>query len=703
MILSVTVNQRAKEEIRMEVIRQPKGFRLFRWLWKLFLLSISIALFCIALTILGMLYLRSQPLPPMVFQENTMIYDRNGQVIEAVNRGENRVFVPLEQMPVHLLQATIAVEDQRFFQHFGIDIKRVGGAIVANIKSGTKAEGASTLTQQLARNLFLNHNKTWSRKINEAIYSIQLEMHYSKDWILEQYLNQIYFGHSAYGIEAAAQMFLGKHVSELSLAESAYLIGIPKGPLYYSPWINEQNTLQRQKLILNLLEQQGYISAAEKEAALNEPIALIIQEEFFAERADQAPYFSDYIRNLVVQQLDIPEDVFEQGGLSIYTTLDLELQKKAEEIIARHIPEDRELQTALLAIHPASGEILTFVGGRDYKLSQYNRVFASRQPGSSLKPFLYYAALEQGMTPTTLMRSEPTTFTYDDGRGSYTPRNFNDRYPNDYITMENALASSDNIYAVKTFFFVGEDPFVNLLNTIGFSRQFMPLPSLALGAQNVSLYELVKGYAVLANEGKSLQPVAILKVEDSEGKMLYENTQQVQEQLLDPASTFILNRMLRSVFEPGGTGYRVANMLNRPVAGKTGSTDTDSWMLGFTPQLVSGVWIGYDQNQFINHNNDGRLSTVIWAEFMEEALADEFPAMFSIPDGVVGAYINPSNGLLATEHCPVLRLLYFKEGTEPTEYCHEHLPSPDAVPQAPPADEEDSHSIWHKLRDWWGR
>jgi 1A family penicillin-binding protein len=682
----------------MEVIREPKMLRFVKWMSKLFIFSLTMTIIAIMLIIIGLLYLRSQPLPPHVLQETTTIYAADGQVLDTVHQGQNRTYVPINQMPDHLLQATLAVEDQRFFEHFGIDVKRVMGAALVNIKSGGLVEGASTITQQLARNLYLNHDKTWKRKIQEALYTLQLEMHYSKSNILERYLNQIYFGHSAYGVEAASKLFFGKHVSELTLAESALLAGVPKGPRYYSPWLDMGNALSRQKLILRLMQESGYITAEEREAALAENLVFLDPDNNVRHAGNMAPYFRDYVRHLAMNKYGIKEEVFERGGLRIYTTLDPAVQQAAEATMEEFMPTDRELQGALVAIDPRTGHIKALVGGKDYKESQYNRAFSERQPGSSIKPFLYYAALENGLTPLTLMKSEPTTFTYDEGRSTYTPSNFNNSYPNDYITMERAIAKSDNIYAVKTLMYLGEETLVDTLHRFGIDRPLKPLPSLALGAQGISLYEMVKGYTAFANGGQLNQPLAILKIEDREGNIIV-NEQTETIETMDPDYTFILNRMMRSVFEPGGTGHRVASVLNRPVAGKTGSTDTDSWMIGYTPQLVAGVWVGYDKNHLINHNNDGRLAAQIWANFLESSLAEQMPALFPVPEGVVGAYINPDNGKLATEHCPVKRLLYFKKGTEPMEYCHDHIPEPDMAPV--PVEEPEPSNVWDKLKKWW--
>jgi len=682
----------------MEVIREPRMVRFVRWLSKAFIFFFFITILTTATVIISLLYLRSQPLPSHHVHETTTIYAADGQIVDTIHQGQNRTYVPIEQMPTYLLQAAISVEDQRFFEHYGVDLKRIVGAMIVNIKQQGLVEGASTITQQLARNLYLNHDKTWQRKLQEVIYTLQLEMHYSKSQILEKYLNQIYFGHSAYGVESAAQHFFGKSVNELSLAEAAMIAGIPKGPKYYSPFLNEKNAKERQELILSLMEKNGYITEKEKEDAIAEELHYVQADQKQQVSDSLAPYFRDYVKSIVVNQYGIKEELFEQGGLRIYTTLDPVMQQKAEKIMKETLPMDRELQGALVAIDPRTGYIKAMIGGKDHLKSPYNRAFADRQPGSSIKPFLYYTALEEGLTPLTLMKSEPTVFTYDDGRATYTPRNFNDSYPNDYITMERAIAKSDNIYAVKTIQHVGADSFIDVLNRLGLNRPFKPLPSLALGAQNVSLFEMVRGYTALASGGTLPKPIAVTRIEDRLGNTIVE-VKEEQEQVLDPDHVFILNRMMRSVFEPGGTGYRVASEIKRPAAGKTGSTDTDSWMIGFTPQLVAGVWVGYDQGRLINHNNDGKFAAQIWAKFLEGALEDQMPALFPVPEGLVSVYINPDNGKLATDHCPVKKLLYFKSGTEPKEYCMEHLPEPGHKPK--PVEVPKESSIWDKVKEWW--
>lgn len=664
---------------------------------KMTIVCLTVVFLLLALTLISLLYLRSQPLPQELIEETTTIYDHDGQILNHIHQGQNRIYIPLNRMPEKLINAFTAVEDQRFYEHFGFDIKRIGGAVVANLRDRSYSQGASTISQQLARNLYLTHDKTWERKFNEAVYTIQLEMLYSKDEIIEKYLNQIYFGHSAYGVEAASRIYFGKSAQELTLAESALLAGIPKGPKYYSPWLNNTNSFERQKLVLQLMDEQGYITSDEREQALAEKVKLRHPDDLTADAA-VAPYFRDYVRQVVTQKYGLPEETFDRGGLRIYTTLDPEMQHIAEQALENYLPEDRPLQGSLLAVDPENGHIKAMVGGRDYQQSQFNRVFALRHPGSSLKPFLYYAALEQGLTPLTLMKSEPTTFEYDDGRSTYTPKNFNDSYANDYITLEKAIAQSDNIYAVKTYKFIGGDTFVDTLKRFNFQQSFQPFPSLALGAQGVTLFEMVYGYATFANNGTQAYPLAITKIEDREGNILIEEVPH-RKKILHEEETFVLNHMLKSVFEPGGTGHRVADRLDLPVSGKTGSTLTDAWMMGFTADLVAGVWVGYDKSEHINNTNDGRLASYIWSDFLQEALHKQAPSLVGVPAGVSGIYINPDNGKLATEHCPVKRLIYFKEGTGPTEYCQDHLPEDD---NEPTSNKTNTKTTERKLfEDWW--
>ena len=680
----------------MEVVREAPLIRYLR-LIKRCIKFFFFGLLCISFAILLLLlYLRSQPLPETFVKQTTTIYSASGEVLDTMHRGVNRIVVPLSDMAPSLIDATIAIEDRSFREHYGFDWKRLAMAAYIDVISMEMRQGASTITQQLARNLYLTLDKTWERKIKEALLAIQLELNYSKDEILEMYLNQIYYGHSAYGAQAAAQTYFGKDAKDLTLAESAMLAGIPKGPSYYSPFVDFERAKSRQKLILNAMERDGLITAKQAEEAYAEKITL--RERSKEEVVEIAPYFRDYIANLVQNKYGIDEELFVHGGLKIYTTLDPAMQKKAEETIAKVLPADNpDLQVALVAMDPTTGHIKAMVGGRDYKQSQYNRVLAKRQPGSAFKPILYLTALQNGFTPLTMMKSEPTVFTYD-GDKQYIPRNFGNRYPNKMINMREAIQTSDNIYAVKTIEFLTPQKVAEQAQRLGIDSPINPVPSLALGTSPVSPLELNAAYGAIVNKGELVEPIAITKIEDSQGNVLVEE-QTVKTQAADPVASALLVNMMQSVFERSGTGYRVANELDRPVAGKTGSTDVDAWLSGFTPQLVSTVWVGYDKNRLVDDVKEGYLSKKIWAQFMESALQDQPPALFEMPPGVVSVYIDPTSGKLATEHCPSPELFYFANGTEPQEYCTDHLPADESDPA--PLTAPDSSSFWQRMGSWW--
>ncbi|NGQ96213.1 PBP1A family penicillin-binding protein [Brevibacillus sp. SYP-B805] len=683
----------------MEVIREIPLIRWLRWVKRLIKWMVVGTLVGSFALLLLILYLRSQPLPPATINQTTTILASNGEVLDTLHHGENRIVVPLKQMAPSLIQATIAIEDRNFFDHYGFDLKRLAKAIYIDLKSMSKKQGASTISQQLARMLYLNTEKTWTRKIKEALLTIQLELNYSKDEILEMYLNQCYYGHSAYGPQAAAQTYFGKDAKDLTLAESALLAGIPNGPSYYSPYIDWERSKSRQKLILTAMQQQGFISAEQAEQAYREPLHLRPKEA--QKGPDVAPYFRDYIASLVTNKYGISEEMFVHGGLKIYTTLDPTMQKKAEAAVAKYMPKDNlDLQTALIAIDPTTGEIKAMVGGRDYQKSQYNRVFAKRQPGSSFKPIVYLTALQNGFTPLTMMKSEPTVFTYEGGK-EYIPRNFGEHYAHDYITLQHAIATSDNIYAVKTIQLLTPQKVVEQAHNLGITSEQKPVLSLALGTSPVSPYELTYAYAVIANQGERVKPIAITRIEDQQGNVLAEEKPE-KTRVADAVSTFLLTYMMQSVFEePGATAYRVSRQLNRPVAGKTGTTDYDAWLAGFTPQLATTVWLGYDQGRKVEDVKEARLAAQIWADFMESALSDQPPALFTMPAGITSVYIDPANGKLATESCPNPQLYYFAAGTEPKEYCTDHLPNKHAAPTPlkPPEDQ----SFWQQMGNWWRR
>lgn len=670
---------------------QPKwARRLRRTLVRLLILTGLVALCTIAV----LLYLRAQPLPKGNTSATTVLLAADGSILDELHGGQNRKPVPLRAISPYVIAATLAVEDRRFFEHMGFDWRRMAKAVYVDLKEMRFAEGASTITMQLARNLYLSHEKTVARKLKEAFYALQLELHYSKERILELYLNQIYYGHGAYGIQAAAQTFFGKDAKDLTLAESALLVGLPKGPSLYSPYRHFDRAKARQKTVLDAMVATGYLRPEEAAAALAEPLRLVPLDARM--REPMAPYFRDAVVDVLAERYGLTEDQIFRGGLRVHTTLDPKVQRAAEEAVKQLLPKDRPLQVALVAVDPQTGAVRALVGGRDYRASPYNRAFARRQPGSTFKPVVYLAALENGFTPLTLQRSEPTTFTYDNGR-TYTPKNFGDKYPNADIPLYQAIAQSDNIYAVKTLMFLGPDKVIDTARRLGITSPLKPYPSLALGSMEVTPFEMAYAYAALANLGERPSPLLVTRVEDANGNVLVDE-QPTHVRVAEAAHAYVLTHMLQGVFAEG-TGSSVRNLLKRPAAGKTGTTDYDAWLSGYTPQLAVTVWLGYDDKRPLQTTADGYLAKRLWATFVERALADVQPALFPVPDGVTTVYIDPATGKLATENCPRPKVLAFVSGTEPTDYCQAHLPA--GKRPVPPNQRGPSDSLWHRLKNWW--
>jgi penicillin-binding protein 2D len=675
----------------------------FRGTWKYIraFAFISFILAILSAVTLGgfILVAKLQGAPPLAVPQTTIFYADDGTKIGESDNGQTRYWVKLDDISPYVIQATIAVEDRKFYEHHGFDIKRIIGAVAADIKAMAKVQGASTITQQYARNLFLTHDKTWTRKLQEALYTIRLEANYSKKQILEGYLNTIYYGHGAYGIEAAARYYFGKHAKDLTLSEAAMLAGIPKGPYYYSPLINEKRAKTRQKTVLLSMEQAGYINKKEAERAYQEK--LIYTDHHEIKQKNIAPYFQDVVKQVLRNQLGLDERTIELGGLRVYTSLDPHMQKIAEQEINAVIDPNSQIQAALVAMDPRTGEVKALVGGRDYEKSPFNRaVQAERQPGSTFKPFLYYAAIEQGFTPSTQMRSELTTFTFDNGKSKYTPHNYNDYYANDAITLAQAIALSDNVFAVKTHLFIGEDKLVKTAKKLGITSKLKKVPSLALGTSPVKVIDMVRAYSAFANNGKKVEPVFIKKIVNHEGETIYEYKPS-SKQVLDPDAAYVTTQLMTGMFDPKlndyttVTGQSIRKQITRPYAGKSGTTETDSWMIGFAPQLVAGVWTGYDRGETIDKMVEKQYAKQIWVQFMEKSLQGKPKKKFKPTKGVVGVYVDPDNGKLATKSCPVKRLTYYIAGTEPTDYCTDHL-----LHQKKSKKKEEKKNWFQKLFPW---
>lgn len=590
------------------------------------------------------------------------LYDSDSNLI--FNDSED--WIKLENISSYLIDATIFTEDKYFYKHLGFDYLRILKAALKNIQSRTLKEGASTITQQYARNLFLNYDKTWSRKIDEAILAAELEAHYTKEEILEGYLNTINYG-GIYGIENASWYYFGHSASTLSLAEASMLAGIPQSPSNYSPLINLEKAKNRQRIVLLSMYQNGVITKEEMDSAYQYPLTYIGKSN--QSNLENVLYF----RDAVIEELEsietIPSSVLSTGGLRIYTTLDVKAQESLEKAVDNYIDKEKEIQVAGMMMDPNTGGVLAMIGGTDYSKSQFNRaISAKRQVGSTMKPILYYSALENGFTSASCFTSEKTTFNFSNHQ-TYTPNNYNDTYANSSITMGAAISYSDNIYAVKTHLFLGENTLVNMAKRLGIQSNLQAIPSLALGTGEISMIEMVEAYSTFANMGYKIESHFIERVEDSNGNVLYEYQAQ-KENILNSNLTFILNEMLTYTYDSAFIGYNYPTVISllpkitNKYAIKTGTTDTDMWIIGYNKNAVLSIWNGYDDNRKISSEDSGYHKN-IWVDTMESYLKDKDNSWYSLPDNVVGTLVNPITGELSKEGDTNSKIFYFLKGTEP--------------------------------------
>lgn len=590
------------------------------------------------------------------------LYDSNG---ERISQTANE-WVSLSDISQHLIDATISTEDKNFYKHNGFDFKRILKALFINISSRKTLQGASTITQQYAKNLFLDFDKTWSRKIEEALLTFRLEAHYSKDEILEGYLNTINYG-GVFGIANASKYYFNKDAKDLTLAEATILAGIPKSPSNYSPISNPQNAKERQNLILKSMVKNNYISEKEKEKAYNTELSYTATSN--KEVLSSVMYYQDAVINELKLLKEIPSSFLETGGLKIYTNLDIEAQKILEDNINLYL-QDTQLQTASVIMNPNTGEIIAIAGGKDYSESEFNRVISSkRQVGSTIKPFLYYTALENGFTASTTFTSQKTTFTFGN-KETYSPSNYNETYANKEISMATAIAYSDNIYAVKTHLFLGEDNLVDFMKRLGVKEKLKAIPSLALGTNEINILEMMKAYSTFANEGYKIEPHFIKKVEDKDGNVLYEYKEE-KENTLNKSIVFILNNLLSNSYSNEFIDYsyptciNIAPKISKTYAIKTGTTKTDHMMFGYNKDVIMGIWVGYDDNRE-SELSDGNLMKNIWIDTMEQYLKDKKDAWYKQPENVVGVLVDPISGDIATEESPKKKIFYYIKGTEPS-------------------------------------
>lgn len=640
-----------------------KKFRKTRKVLKIFMFLIT--LMVIAITGI-VLYIKMSPRLEIKSANAFLMYDNTNELF--FQGSGSQEWVSLNHISEHVILATINTEDQHFYNHHGFDILRILKALYVNITSGSTKQGASTISQQYAKNLFLDFDKTWERKIDEMWLTLKLEIGYSKDEILEGYLNTINYGHGMYGIQNASQFYFDKDAKDLTLAESALLVGIPKSPSYYSPLVNYELSKKRQVNILYGLYKNKKITEEEYNQAIAEDLHIVGEKNY--QDLSTIMYYQDAVMRELKTLKQIPDSYLETGGIRIFTNLDMNAQKILEESVQKNMDTEKNLQVASVMMDPNTGKILALVGGRDYSKSQYNRAYQStRQVGSTMKPILYYTALENGFTSSTTFMSSETTFTFSNNK-TYSPQNYGGQYGNKPISLATAIAYSDNIYAVKTHMFLGEDALIDISRRLGITSKLEEIPSLPLGTASINIIEMAAAYSAFANEGYKVDGHLISRVEDLKGNVLYEKKEK-KESILNKSLTFILSDLLTGTYDSNFIDYNyptaisIAPKIKHKLALKSGTTDTDHWSIGYNSELVTAVWVGYDDNTSISAS-DYKYSRNIWVDAMENYLLDHEDNWYKQPSNVVGVLVNPITGKPATESDTNKKIMYYVRGTEPS-------------------------------------
>ncbi len=715
--------------------------------------------------------------PPVI---TTVYSDDNRKIGEFYK--ERRIVVPISKIPQTLKEAFISAEDSRFYSHPGIDVIGIFRAFLKNIEAGSVVQGGSTITQQVTKSFLLTPERSYTRKIKEAILAYRISKAFSKDEILFLYLNQIYLGHGAYGIEAASENYFGKSVTEIDLAECAMLAGLPQAPTKYSPFRYPERAKQRQIYVLNRMAAEGYITETQAAATAQQSMDIKPRKNWYIE---EVPFYTEHIRRYVDTKYG--PDALYSNGLSIYTAVNIDMQKAAQEELGiglgaldkrqgyrgpiKHVKPDEiesfsaaiqeeikdapikpgailngvvvsvsgseqsvgirigksqgvirfsdmkwakkispnssqkeagvkrsptilgigdvilvkvtdkakdgntwnlsleqtpKVQGALLCLEAETGQVKVMVGGRDFRDSQFNRAIQSRrQPGSSFKPIIYAAAIDKGFTPATVMIDSPIAFPDEEHDSTWKPQNYDRKYSGQ-ILLRNALEKSVNVVTVKILQDIGVGYAIDYARKLGITSTLERNFSIALGSSGVSLLELVKAYSVFDNAGDLIQPVFITKIADRDGRVL-EDSIPDKIQVIEKSTAFIMTSLLESVVK-NGTG-RKARELGRPAAGKTGTTNNlnDAWFVGYTPEYVTGVWVGFDEEGSLGKGETGGAAACpIWVGFMKQALANKPVQVFPVPEGIVFAKIDTDTGLLAGPETQNTLFECFKEGSLPT-------------------------------------
>lgn len=591
------------------------------------------------------------------------MYDNQGELIFQTNN--NKKWVNLNDISPDLKDATISIEDKNFYNHFGFDYLRIIKSLYLNVKTKSITAGASTISQQYVKNLYLDFNQTWKRKIEEALLTLNLEVHYTKDEILEGYLNTINYGQGNFGIQSASEYYFDKESKDLTLEEAIILAGIPKSPENYNPVSNYDKCIKRAKVVAASMYKNNYITKEEYDNLFQNEIPIYGKKK--TNNMQTLMYYHDAVISELNSIKNVPKDLIKSGGLKVYTNLDINTQKKLDETFIQYKEKDN-VELASIITTPKDGKIIALAGGYNYAKSQFNRATqAKRQVGSTIKPFLYYAALNNNMTEASTFKSEITSFVFGNGE-NYSPKNYSNTYANKDITMAAALAYSDNIYAVKTHLFLGEDELVKTLKYAGLKTKLNPNPSLALGAEDINLLDYAEAYNTLANYGTHNELYLIERIEDNKGNLIYQHKDK-SEEVLNKDNIYILNEMMTSTYNPIFNDYMSPTILSlnsrltKKYAIKSGTTNSDYLIVGYNPDIFMMVWAGNDYNE----NASSKYSSIIkniWCDNVEYYLKDKETSWYEPSDNIVAMPLDAITG----EYNPKSdknTLFYFKKGSEP--------------------------------------
>ncbi len=618
------------------------------------------------------------PLLPLDYT-SIRVFDNQGRFVGRI-LSEKRYWVGIGQIPEFLQKALIAIEDSRFYEHGGIDVRGITRALVKDVMKGRMAEGGSTITQQLIKNRYLSGAKTIERKVREGILAMEYEKKYTKKQILEMYFNEIYFGNGAWGIAQAARLYFDKTPHELNEAECILLAATPKAPNRYNPAGPPEMVKQRRNLIVKRMLDLKMITPRKGKKLRTSRVAVF--------RSAEAASYLAHVRYKLLESYG--SGIIEQGGLDVITAMDLNLQRAAEKILNERVRRiSPELQGALLAMDPNTGDVLASVGGVDFSQNPYDRAFfAKRQPGSSIKPLIYAAALEKGYTVGMIWNDSPAS--YDQGnKQMWSPQNYEKKLYGD-MSLRQALAHSNNVIAVKVLDSIGIPYFTDFASRLGLSFRVPGDLSIALGSNEVTLHDIVSAYTPFANGGMRPQTRTILRIYDRNHRSWTEIPPTLIP-VLSPSTAFITTQMLKDVLTYGTAKSLKDFSMKRRVAGKTGTTDDyrDAWFIGYSPQIVTGVWVGYDKPRSVGPGfTGGAVCAPIWGNFMNRALDGKPVIDFAQPDTVISVLIDPTINELATSLCPSKREEFYTKGTEPMKACEKHGGGAIEVPVSEPGIQE---------------